>query len=284
MSVATINRAAWPANSSACAVTATSIDPPVLAPMTPVFGGGDRRQVGAHPRDQAVDVRGRPDIRDAHGQKLRARVAVVVHGRVVDLQEAQRAHLVHPHGLWIVSKEQPKAVLPSEDLLLRQGAGGDIVVDHHDAPRPYAGDGGHLQGEPSLFRRGVAGILQRERRYPPAQHLADPAGDAPRQLIARRSGRGAGGDVVLADERSGVHEAVVGAEPPPGRVDGQDHALVVEDRDMLGQGVERGAGALCGCAQAALGRLHLGEGLVAQDAGCAPARARDGGRTPAWRP
>jgi hypothetical protein len=59
-------------------------------------------------RLERLHVLGRPDLGDPHRQELVAGVAVQGHARVVDIQEAQRLQVVHPHRGRVIGEEQPE--------------------------------------------------------------------------------------------------------------------------------------------------------------------------------
>ena len=74
-----------------------------------------RRRPGAaalaHVGQHRVDVLTRADLGDRHGEELRAREAVVAHGRLVDREEAQGLRVVDPHRQRVGLEQQAVALL-----------------------------------------------------------------------------------------------------------------------------------------------------------------------------
>ena len=100
---------------------------------------GGRRGAFGEPVQPLVESRsllGRADVEDRHAQELVARVAVPLHGGVVDGEEAQGLRIEDPHRLWAGVEEQAVPLLARA-----QGFHGLNAVGHvaHGGPqRPVA--------------------------------------------------------------------------------------------------------------------------------------------------
>ena len=111
---------------------------------------------------------------------------------------------------------------------------------------------------PPLVRKG-AGVFEREALAPPLQHVENAVRDGDSLGQARGSG---GVDVVRTDvvrRRRGRRIVVASRELPPGGVDGDDHALRIEHRQLLEDRVFHGLHEFGCIAQPGLGFVPVGD-------------------------
>src|SRR5262249_29460422 len=98
---------------------------------------------------QARDVFLRANLGNAHAEELLAGIAVVLDGRIVDLQKLQGFQVIDPHGLRIVSEEHAETgVVLAQVLALRRDScysGNSVRLrkalllrHHYRQPRPGA--------------------------------------------------------------------------------------------------------------------------------------------------
>ena len=153
----------------------------VLAPVFPlarVLVG--RRGRGRSGRRSGASIQ-RAEVRDPHGQELVARVAVVLDRRLVHLQEALVAQVVHPHRHGVVREEQAEAGLRFAQGGLRAAAAGDVAEAPHPAHRvavEHLGDGVALEDAAVVELEDVEALRLRLR-----VHLLDLA----QELVGGRS-------------------------------------------------------------------------------------------------
>jgi len=169
----------------------------VFQPVLPHAGVAQRRPLGGHELQQAVDLLGRPDVGDAHAQELVACVAVLGYGGVVDFEKSQRLRVVDPHGVGVAGKQGLKA--------LRAGAGfrfDPIAAAPLAADRRKQDDDGR-RGERGVGRdahTGIRGAIGDPSRYDPVAKQNPGTGE-----------EGVGQDGARGRSRSGVthHQATL---------------------------------------------------------------------------
>lgn len=94
----------------------------------------------------------RADVEDAHRQELFAAEAILAHGRIVDLDEAQRVRIEHPERRGVAVEQQAETALHFAHLLAGLVTLGQIAqrTDHaplavgHFHPLPTRADPAHL--------------------------------------------------------------------------------------------------------------------------------------------
>ncbi|HEY2704493.1 MAG TPA: hypothetical protein VGL20_12450 [Candidatus Dormibacteraeota bacterium] len=178
------------------------LDAPAVAQAVLPDPGGARAGE-AHPLAHPARILGRPDVEDAHGEELVARVPVVRDRRIVDGEEAQRPHVVDPHRLRAALEERPEGLLAAPRL----GDGAPVVLLAR-GPRIDVGRG-----------RGEHEATMDECPAPGMQHLVDP--------VVHRAGVDHPHQPVLEDHEGEREEE---RDPVPIRREQPDHDEEVEVR------------------------------------------------------
>lgn len=88
----------------------------------------------------------------------------------------------------------------------------------------------------------MARVLAGELGAAAGERVADTLGDRPRGLGAVASGVVTDAEVPGALANIGPNRRVGRGELAPGSIHGDDHAGIIEDRDVVGKGVEHGFG------------------------------------------
>jgi hypothetical protein len=143
--------------------------------------------------------------------------------RVVEVRDDhRRIHLVEQRRL-------------HAQLLVGFAAPGDVLVGDHRAETLPGGAADHAQLIPPTLVRSVAGVLELELRLRSGEDVAQALGGLPCGRL-----RGGRADVEVVEPDTVRGRAFALGEQPPGVVDGDDRAGVVDKGHVGAHRVERG--------------------------------------------
>ena len=213
----------------------------------------DARLVAVAPRIQdSAQLRqlvGRTDVLDGHAQELVLLIPVVMHGRFVHGDEAERVVVVNPHRQWIALEKRAVAMLALAQSLLGAASFGvddadriAAVVAHerrrgqHVDARAGGGAPGHVLFEHAEAVQKLAGGHVLLGRNDAANVLAEKRGIG----IAEHRRCGAVGDANLSVEIDDDHASFHRRQNLAGRVLGRELDEVVAADGMRGDGDEGG--------------------------------------------
>ena len=163
-----------------------------------------------------------------------------------------------------VVNETAVAFLGLAHLAFRALALGDVFVRHDHAHRPAAAKAGDAHEKPAFLVRAVARIFQLKFFALPGDDGADAVGHR-RRLLGEIAGGGIADFQIIVTNAVAVPKIVLAGKTVPRGVDFDDRPVLVENRDVGGERIKRGAQKAlrfqqcAGCPFALCDVLYLGD-------------------------